>query len=75
MRKLLLRLANKIYGKYGFKQIKEGQALIFKDGIFRIVSINLIQEVDCVDELIITLHKQNNLADYITEKIILGDKI
>ena len=57
LRKLLLKIANKIYKKYSFQEIKEGQAFIFKNDIYRVVKTTLKQEVGCFDELTVKLHK------------------
>lgn len=73
MRKLLLGLANKIYRKYGFKQIREGQLLIFKGDRYGIVSITLKQEECCIDELIVKLQKRDSLSDYISSKLNQGE--
>lgn len=72
IRKLLLKIANKIYNKYSFQEIKEGQLLVFKDDLYRVVKTTLKQEVGCVDELTIKLHKRQTLTSYISEKCRKG---
>lgn len=69
MRKILLKLANKIYNKYAFKEIREGQSFVFKDDIYRVVKTTLKQEVACMDELTVKLHKVQTLTSYISEKL------
>lgn len=72
IRKLLLKIANKIYNKYSFQEIKEGQLLVFKDDLYSVVKTTLKQEVGCVDELTIKLHKRQTLTSYISEKCRKG---
>ena len=69
MRKLLLKLANRIYYKYGFKEIREGQLFIFKNDVYRVVKATLKQETMCVDELTVKLHKAGTLTEYISDKL------
>ena len=69
LRKLLLKIANKIYKKYSFQEIKEGQAFIFKNDIYRVVKTTLKQEVGCFDEVTVKLHKYETLNEYISDKL------
>lgn len=69
LRKLLLKIANKIYYNYGFQEIREGQPFVFKDDIYRVVKTTLKQDVECVDELTVKLHKQQTLQSYISDKL------
>lgn len=69
MRKILLKLANRIYKKYGFQEIREGQLFVFKDDIYSVVKTTLKQEVACLDELTVKLHKKQTLTSYISEKL------
>lgn len=69
MRKILLKLANKIYDKYAFQEIRENQLFVFKDDIYRVVKTTLKQDTDCVDELTVKLHKRQTLTSYISEKL------
>jgi hypothetical protein len=69
MRKILLKLANRIYKKYGFQEIREGQLFVFKDDIYRVVKTTLKQDVGCIDELTVKLHKRETLTSYISEKL------
>ena len=68
-RKILLKLANRIYKKYGFQEIREGQLFVFKDDIYSVVKTTLKQEVACLDELTVKLHKKQTLTSYISEKL------
>ena len=69
MRKLLLKLANRIYYKYGFKEIREGQRFIFKNDIYVVMKTTLKQESACIDVLKVELHKRESLTSYISEKL------
>lgn len=69
LRRLLLKIANKIYSKYSFQEIREGQKLVFKDDIYRVVKTTLKQDAACIDELTVKLHKQQSLQSYISEKL------
>ena len=69
MRKILLKLANKIYNKYAFKEIKENNLFIFKDDLYRVVKVTLKQDVSCEDELTVKLHKRESLTSYISDKL------
>ena len=69
MRKILLKLANRIYKKYGFQEIREGQLFVFKDDIYSVVKTTLKQEVACLDELTVKLYKKQTLTSYISEKL------
>ena len=69
VRKILLKLANKIYHRYGFKEIKEGTLFVFKDDLYRVVKTTLKQETACVDVLKVELHKWGTLTSYISEKV------
>lgn len=69
LRRLLLKIANKIYSKYAFQEIREGQKFVFKDDIYRVVKTTLKQDVACIDELTVKLHKQQSLQSYISEKL------
>ncbi len=69
MRKLLLKLANRIYVKYGFKEIYEGQRFIFKDDIYTVMKTTLKHEPACVDVLKVELHKRQSLTSYLSDKL------
>lgn len=69
VRRLLLKIANKIYSKYAFQEIREGQLFIFKNDMFRVVKTTLKQEVACFDELTVKLHKVGTLTEYISDKL------
>lgn len=69
MRKILLKLANKIYNKYAFQEIREGQLFVFKDDLYKVVRTTLKQDVGCEDELTVKLHKKQTLTSYISEKL------
>lgn len=69
MRKFLLKLANRIYNKYGFQEIREGQKFVFKNDIYRVIEITLKEEAACVEELTVKLHKREPLTDYILNKL------
>ena len=69
----LLKIAEKIYRKYGFDEICEGKLFIFKNDLYRVVSTNLKQDVDCVDELTVILHKSGSLTEFFNTKIRKGD--
>ena len=64
-----MKLANRIYKKYGFQEIREGQLFVFKDDIYSVVKTTLKQEVACLDELTVKLHKKQTLTSYISEKL------
>lgn len=69
MRKFLLKLANKIYDKYAFQEIREGQRFIFKNDIYGVVKTTLKQDIACFDELTVRLIKKQSLQSYISEKL------
>lgn len=69
MRKLLLKLANRIYIKYGFKEIYIGQKFIFKDDIYTVEEITLNKKSPCIGTLNLKLQKRETLTDYLSEKI------
>lgn len=69
----LLKLADKIYRKYGFDEIREGKLFMFKNDLYRVVYTDLKQEVECVDELTVILHKGSSLTEFINTKIRKGD--
>lgn len=69
LRRLLLKIANKIYSKYAFQEIREGQLFVFKNDMFRVVKTTLKQDVACVDELNVKLHKVGTLTEYIGDKL------
>lgn len=73
MRKLLLKIANKIYKKYGFQEIRKGQTCIFKNDIYIIQEITLEQQPLCLDVLKVTLHQCQSLQSYLSDKIRRGD--
>ena len=69
IRKLLLKIANKIYYNYAFQEIREGQLFVFKNDVYRVVKTTLKQDVACIDELTVKLHKRSTLTEYISEKL------
>lgn len=69
IRKFLLNIANKIYSKYAFQEIREGQLFVFKNDMFRVVKTTLKQDVACIDELTVKLHKVGTLTEYISNKL------
>lgn len=69
MRKLLLNIANKIYSKYAFQEVREGQLFIFKNDMFRVVKTTLEQEPACLDKLTVEIHKVGTLTEYISDKL------
>ena len=69
MRKFLLKLANKIYDKYSFQEIRENQLFVFKGDIYRVVSCNLIQEPQSCDELKVVVHEYQSLGRYLLDKL------
>lgn len=69
MRKLLLKLANGIYYKYGFKEIREGQLFVFKNDMYRVEKTTLKQEPMCIDALTVKLYKTGTLTEYISDKL------
>ena len=69
MRKLLLKLANGIYNKYAFQEIRWGQQFVYKDDLYVVDEITLKEEKMCADELTVRLHKRETLTSYISEKI------
>ena len=68
MRKLLLKLANKIYKKYAFNEIKEDGKYIFKGDIYVARKITFEQKPMCLDVLRVEFHKVGNLTDYINNQ-------
>ena len=69
MRKILLKLANKIYNKYAFQEIREGQHFVFKDDIYTVVSTTLKNNPQTLGELTVKLYYKQTLTSYISEKL------
>lgn len=69
MRKILLKLANKIYNKYAFQEIREGQHFVFKDDIYTVASTTLINSPQTFGELTVKLYYKQTLTSYISEKL------
>lgn len=69
MRKLLLKLANKIYKKYSFNEIKEGKEFTFKGDIYEVQKIVLEQDPKSLDVLKVKLYKGGSLREYINKEL------